>query len=76
MALPAEISVSFDFSSGATFGYPFTIGDAKNGVLGTGTLAALQSHCQSSTLLPAYAALLLTTGATSSPTPIKPVQQS
>jgi hypothetical protein len=38
MALPAEISVSFDFSSGATFGYPFTIGDAKNGVLGTGTL--------------------------------------
>jgi len=40
MALPAEISVSFDFSSGATFGYPFTIGDAKYGVLGTGTLAA------------------------------------
>jgi len=38
MALPADISVSFDFSSGATFGYPFTIGDAKNGVLGTGTL--------------------------------------
>ena len=38
MALPATISVSFDFSSGATFGYPFTIGDAKNGVLGTGTL--------------------------------------
>jgi hypothetical protein len=38
MALPAEISVSFDFSSGATFGYFFTIGDAKNGVLGTGTL--------------------------------------
>jgi hypothetical protein len=40
MALPANISVSFDFSSGATFGYPFTIGDAKYGVLGTGTLAA------------------------------------
>ena len=39
MALPADISVSFDFSSGATFGYPFTIGDAKYGVLGTGTLA-------------------------------------
>jgi hypothetical protein len=39
MALPATISVSFDFSSGATFGYPFTIGDAKNGILGTGTLA-------------------------------------
>jgi hypothetical protein len=40
MTLPAQISVSFDFSSGATFGYPFTIGDAKYGVLGTGTLAS------------------------------------
>lgn len=40
MTLPAQISVSFDFTSGATFGYPFTIGDAKYGVLGTGTLAA------------------------------------
>ena len=40
MALPAEISVSFDFSSGATFGYPFTIGDAKYGVIGTGTLGS------------------------------------
>ena len=40
MSLPAQISVSFDFTSGATFGYPFTIGDVKYGVLGTGTLAA------------------------------------
>lgn len=40
MALPAQISVSFDFTSGATFGYPFTIGDPKYGVLGTGTLAS------------------------------------
>jgi hypothetical protein len=40
VTLPAEISVSFDFSSGATFGYPFTIGDAKYGVLGTGTLGS------------------------------------
>jgi len=40
MALPATISVSFDFSSGATFGYPFTIGDSKYGILGTGTLAS------------------------------------
>jgi hypothetical protein len=40
MSLPAQISVSFDFSSGATFGYPFTIGDVKYGVLGTGTLAS------------------------------------
>jgi hypothetical protein len=39
MTLPANISVSFDFSSGATFGYPFTIGDAKYGILGTSTLA-------------------------------------
>lgn len=40
MTLPAGIAVSFDFSSGATFGYPFTIGDAKYGVLGTGTLGS------------------------------------
>jgi hypothetical protein len=40
MTLPAQISVSFDFSSGATFGYPFTIGDAKYGVIGTGTLGS------------------------------------
>jgi len=40
MALPATISVSFDFSSGATFGYPFTIGDSKYGILGTGTLGS------------------------------------
>jgi hypothetical protein len=40
MALPANISVSFDFSSGATFGYPFTIGDAKNGIIGISQLGA------------------------------------
>ena len=40
MALPAQIAVSFDFTSGATFGFPFTIGDEKYGVLGTGTLAS------------------------------------
>jgi len=40
MSLPAQISVSFDFTSGATFGYPFTIGDEKYGKLGTGTLAS------------------------------------
>jgi hypothetical protein len=40
MALPAQIAVSFDFTSGATFSYPFTIGDIKYGVLGTGTLAS------------------------------------
>ena len=40
MALPAQITVSFDFSSGATFGYPLTLGDAKYGLLGTGTLGS------------------------------------
>lgn len=40
MALPAEISVSFDFSSGAQFGYPFTIGDSKYGIIGVSQLAA------------------------------------
>jgi hypothetical protein len=39
MALPANISVSFDFSSGATFGYPFTIGSDKYGILGVSQLA-------------------------------------
>lgn len=34
MALPANIAVSFDFSSGATFGTGFVFGDAKYGVIG------------------------------------------
>jgi hypothetical protein len=38
--LPAQIAVSFDTSSGATFGYPFTIGDAKNGILGVSQLGS------------------------------------
>lgn len=40
MTLPAQINVSFDVSSGATFGYPFTIGDPKYGVIGTGTIGS------------------------------------
>jgi hypothetical protein len=41
MALPAQISVSFDFSNGATFGFQgLVIGDAKYGLIGTGQLAA------------------------------------
>lgn len=36
--LPANIAVSFDTSSGATFGYPFVIGDTKNGILGVSQL--------------------------------------
>jgi hypothetical protein len=39
MTLPAQITVSFDFSSGPTFGNPMTLGDVKYGLLGTGTLA-------------------------------------
>ena len=35
MTLPATISVSFDFSQGATFGLGFVIGDDKYGVIGT-----------------------------------------
>jgi hypothetical protein len=35
MALPATINVSFDFSSGATFGTGFVIGDPVYGVIGT-----------------------------------------
>lgn len=40
MTLPASISVSFDFSSGATFGYPFTIGDEKYGIIGVSQFAS------------------------------------
>jgi hypothetical protein len=39
MALPAQLNVSLNFSSGATFGNPFTIGDPVNGVLGVGFLS-------------------------------------
>ena len=39
MTLPAQINVSLNFSSGATFGNPFTIGDPVNGVLGVGILS-------------------------------------
>jgi hypothetical protein len=42
VSLPANIAVSFDFSSGATFGYPFTIGDEKYGVIGVSTFAATE----------------------------------
>lgn len=40
MTLPANIAVSFDFSSGATFGYPFTVGDEKYGVIGVSQFAS------------------------------------
>lgn len=38
MALPS-LNISLNFSSGATFGNPFTIGDPINGVLGVGLLS-------------------------------------
>ena len=40
MALPAQIAVSFDFSSGATFGAGFVIGSSENGVIGVNTFGA------------------------------------
>ena len=39
MALPATLNVSLNFSSGATFGNPFTIGDPVSDVLGVGELS-------------------------------------
>jgi hypothetical protein len=39
MALPAQLNVSLNFSSGATFGNSFTLGDPVNGVLGVGILS-------------------------------------
>ena len=38
MTLPS-LNISLNFSSGATFGNPFTIGDPVNGVLGVGELS-------------------------------------
>jgi hypothetical protein len=40
LTLPATISVSFDFSQGATFSFPFTLGDAVNGVIGVSQFAS------------------------------------
>ena len=40
MSLPAQIAVSFDFSSGATFGAGFVIGSPDNGVIGVNTFGS------------------------------------
>lgn len=40
MALPAQIAVTFDFSSGATFGAGFVIGSTNNGVIGVNTFSS------------------------------------
>jgi hypothetical protein len=43
MTLPATISVTLDFNSGATFGLPFTIGDPVAGIIGVGTFAGSET---------------------------------
>lgn len=43
MTLPATISVTLDFNSGATFGLPFTVGDPVAGILGVGTFAGSET---------------------------------
>lgn len=40
MTLPAKIAVSFDFSSGATFGTGFVIGSPDNGIIGVNSFGA------------------------------------
>jgi hypothetical protein len=40
MTLPAQIAVTFDFSSGATFGTGFVIGSPDNGVIGVNSFGA------------------------------------
>ncbi len=40
MALPAQIAVTFDFSSGATFGAGFVIGSPDNGVIGVNSFGS------------------------------------
>ena len=39
MSYPVALTVTFDFSNGPIFGYPFTIGDPQHGILGTNVLA-------------------------------------
>jgi hypothetical protein len=39
MTYPVTVGVTFDFSNGPVFGYPFTIGDPAHGILGTNVLA-------------------------------------
>ena len=43
MTYPITVNTVIDFSNGATFGIPFTIGDPVNGVLGTSTLGDTSS---------------------------------
>lgn len=43
MSYPITLNVTVDFSNGATFGIPFTIGDPVNGILGVSTLGDTSS---------------------------------
>jgi hypothetical protein len=39
MTYPIKVITTFDFSNGATFGYPFILDDPSNGQIGVGTFA-------------------------------------
>jgi len=74
MALPANIAVSFDFSSGATFGTGFVFGDAKYGVIGTSRFGSSDVVLPVVDLTPNVYQITITVAATSSVTPTKLVQ--
>jgi len=44
MSYPFSVIVTFDFSSGPTFGYPFILDDPAHGILGTNVLADSASN--------------------------------
>lgn len=44
MTYPFSVIVTFDFSSGPTFGYPFVLDDPAHGILGTNVLADSASN--------------------------------
>ena len=44
MTYPFSVQVTFDFSSGPTFGYPFILDDPAHGILGTNVLADSASN--------------------------------
>jgi hypothetical protein len=44
MSYPFNVTVTFDFSNGPVFGYPFTIGSPANGILGVDVLADSASY--------------------------------
>jgi hypothetical protein len=44
MSYPFSVQVTFDFSSGPTFGFPFVLDDPAHGILGTNVLADSASN--------------------------------